>query len=434
MGSFEDGCPNGQEGGVRIMWAFLGESLQLLYYAYFNPSALRVRLNKAAPHTEYDTTFFRISWNIWRLAGARRFLFQCSVWWLIGLLPFWWLAWGAMPWEGGLFISGSLLLAAWSIALFDLSLGLAFPLIAGLVWGLKPEMWPELQARIAPWLRERTVGLLAAGLLLSVALVGGAVGASTLGHRRLVSWLAGLATFVAGSVASGAAGGVAGVVVFVVALVVAGYVAFIVADQEEEASGLAGGMVGGVAGILTFVAVVVFVLAFVVAFVVAGGVVGGVVFVAVLVVAGYVTFKVAGGMAVGVVLVAAGGVMLGLALIAVGVVAGVVAFVVALVVSLVVAGVVTLPLAPALGFALELGVAFSPRRPLWFGFALASIAAAPFIGPRGWGMTGLAWLSFLVGYFRLPLYPIALLAMALGDAPDEIVGLRFYGFGRRNER
>ncbi len=222
------------------MLTFVRESLQLLHYAYFKPSALRARLNGATPRGEGDTNFGQLSLDIFDTPGARRLVLQCALWWLLGLLPFWSLAWNRIPWPGMFFVGGSLLLAGWGLAIFDLPLGLAFPLLGGLVWGLQPALWEMALAALAPWLDNRyVVGVLVADLILGAVLLGGggAAWAMSRGHKRVAAWVAGLA-FVAFVVAFV----VAGVVAFVVAGVVAGVVAFGVA---VVVAGVVGGVVAG---------------------------------------------------------------------------------------------------------------------------------------------------------------------------------------------
>ncbi len=268
------------------------------------------------------------------------------------------------------------------------------------MWGGQPELWAVLQNSLESWLEPLVWGLLPFILVISplTGLVGGIL--TALGYKRLVSWWVGLVIFVAVSVAIGVAfvvadgvafvvaGGVAGIIAVGVAIGVAGVVG-IVTDKENSVNEtdigiygvvgvIAGAVLSIVAGLVGCMFIVPFVLTFTLAVSVASSLVG-----------------LAGGM---------------LSVVE-GVVAGGVAFVVANGVAGGVAGLGTLPLTLSLFLVMGTGFALSQRRAFSFGLVWAVIIAALFIEPQGWLMAALVLLAFLVSYFRLPLYPLALLGL-----------------------
>jgi hypothetical protein len=486
------------------MRSFLREFLPLLYYAYFKPSALQDRLNEAAPQGEGDTSFWQLSLCVRHTAGARRFLAQCTLWWLLELIPFWYLTWDTIPWLEKLLISGILLLAGWGLALLDLPVGLASPLLLSLTWGLEPRLWAVLQTSLLVSFDQRALWLLVIDLLLGVPLVGGgAAWAVASGRRRLVPWFTGAVTFAAVGMAVLIAGNLTAIVAGSVAVVMAGSVTSLVVAfvAREKATGVVAGavavivavgvLVGTVVGIADNAALVVGVVvvtltlalvaaiatqghsrydvmgsvacvvtilsAIVVKIIVADGVMdlvagggGGFVTPVILnviggglavVIAGFVAGNVAGSVARSVAdswVGSIAGVMAGV--VAGSVSGGTVGGMASLVMRSAAAG-AELPLYLALGLALLLGTAFSPRRSLRSGLVLATVVVAFFAEPQGWREAGLALLVFLVGYFRLLLYPLALLSTAAAarwprfrllasGVPDEVVWLRLYGLDR----
>jgi len=76
-------------------------------------------------------------------------------------------------------------------------------------------------------------------------------------------------------------------------------------------------------------------------------------------------------------------------------------------------GISTLPPPLALLTIFGLSFAFSPICSGKLGFIMAIIVALLFIEPQGWLIAIIAWAIFLLGYFRLPLYPPALLGIAI---------------------
>ncbi len=172
---------------------FIKETFQLPYYVYFRPSALQVRLNGIVLQKEQEANFRHITGGIGRNAYARRFLLQCWIWWLLGLLPFWYLAQGVILEQGILLITVGLLLAAWSVTMLaGLPLGLAFPVLSGLIWGLKPELWTALQVS----LNDQDLKWMAITLILGITLAGGAITWALTSQRK---WLTSLLTGIVGS-------------------------------------------------------------------------------------------------------------------------------------------------------------------------------------------------------------------------------------------
>ncbi len=416
-----------------MMVTFFKETLLLFYYAYFKPMALQVRLNQAAPQAAGSTGFWQLSFRIFDTPKARGFLGQCLVWWLLELLPLW-IMWAVdwndqKSWISLVYLSGSFLLAGWGLALFSFPLGLAFPILASVVWGFKPELWDVLQNSLVPWRNWVIVGLLAADLFLGMLIGGGGgVIATTMGQKKAASLWTGFITFIVGVVAGGVAvaigmkdaihgnianmilGGVAVVVASIVASVMAVLVAMVVADEDDlsnvvgiVAVGVAVGVAGSAAvGIAGSVAVSV-----------AGNVAGSVA----VVVAGLVAVVVAV-VVQGIVESMAGAIATSLTGGAAGMMAGGVAGVVAVTLT---SGISTLPPPLALLVVFGLSFAFSPICSTRLGLILSIIVTLLFVEPQGWVIASIAWLVFLLGYFRVPLYPLALLELAiLGGAGKRI--------------
>lgn len=485
------------------MQDFLRELLQIPYYAYFKPSLLQNRLNQAAPQREGNNSFWRLSLDIVDTSEARRFLLQCSLWWSAGVLLFGIATQGSMPWWEMLFVSGGLLLGAWGIAWFDFSLGLSFPVLAGLVWGLHPDLWSLLQTGLLLWLQERVIVLLAVDLILSLIIgVGGAGLLMAHGYKRLATWFTALVMLVAFGIAilvaaslvvdlvdqKGAFSIAFGVVLGTVGLVALG-VSLMIAASAVEAMAENRGRVVVAISIAGFMAVGIAVAvasgaALALAFTVAISVLGFV--------AGFVASITAGFVAILVAVMLGGGVArdqnalfeeginlaIGGRFLFVGGAAGmmlrgivdeekalpkafVAPFVVVLVVTtfavvVVAVGVATtiaigltgIALPPpilALGLTFGLGISLSPRRSYRLGLVIACIVAALFFESQGSGVAGLALLLFSLGYFRIPLYPLALLTVAtvrwspfgihrlLSRVPpfaDEIVWLPLFGLDK----
>ncbi len=169
--------------------AFLRESLELLYYAFFLPSRLQRRMNDWLPlpknrkdgrgkpieHTRpYDILTTRAN------PRARRFLAQCALWWAVGLIPMWVLGWGTLPIWLLLALSALLPFLAWGVAMVDVPSGLLAPLWMGLVWALNPAMMNRLQltvhtieAALKPWWAWETGGLTLGGAMGIGLLCGG---------------------------------------------------------------------------------------------------------------------------------------------------------------------------------------------------------------------------------------------------------------------
>ena len=412
------------------MQSFLKESLQLLHYAYFKPSALRALMSEITEVETAVTHFWAISGSVGTNLRARHFLAHCAFWWLTGLLPFWLLAVGTMPWWGVLVVSLGLCLGAWGLALSDMPLSLAFPLLAGLAWSLAPDLWPTMLTSLSSWLDWRIAIVLVASLLLGTVLRGGrAVSAVAQDRRNKSAWFISLLTF-AVVAAMGVVAGItatlwAGVVVVIVGVSVVAVMAISI-ERNSALDTMA----------VTTAIVVVGIFAVVSAGVLDVNVSTGL--------AGGVAVGMAGGIAASVAGVMAGehrpAIVPGVATlgVALGTVIGVAGSV---------AGMVMLPLIPALALVLGWGLALSPRRSLWIGLALgilsASVVTALFAKRGDWVPTVLALALFLLSYFRLVLYPLALLAIALArrrsSAPaytllrrlppfsDEIVWLRLVG-------
>lgn len=152
------------------MVSFSKETIQLLYYTYFKPSALQARLNESLPKKDQDTSFRQLILSVRRGTGARRFLLQCLFWWLLGLVPLWCWSQGTIPWGGLVIISLGLVLAALGIGLLiGLPLSLAFPSMSGVIWALKPEMWTALQIEFY----DQDIRQLIIIITIAVTLVGG---------------------------------------------------------------------------------------------------------------------------------------------------------------------------------------------------------------------------------------------------------------------
>lgn len=369
------------------MRAFLRESLQLLYYAYFRPSALQARLNQAAPRERSNTDFMHILEDLGVTTRAWRLLWQCVLWWLLGLLPFAWLAWETIPWWGILLLGVELLTGALFVAMFCLPLGLAFPLLAGLVWGIHPGCWLALQALLRPWVDGYLASVLVVDLILGAALAaGGAAWATAQGHKHLAQWIAGLATFVAAGVAvvvvaSPTRSLATFMAASVAAIVVASLAAAIASEADKE-------MWGGVAIVAAFG--VVFLVTFVVVF-------------EVLFDAGEMAYPFGVALVATFIVAAVLGILL-LFLPAWGLIC-----ITAVIPLIGVMGWAILPLIPAMGLALALGWVLSPLRSSWFGSILAIAVAVLFSVLKGWSTAGLAFLLVMLGYFRLPIYSLELL-------------------------
>lgn len=468
------------------MRVFLHESLQLFYYAYFRPSALQAQMDKAGVQQGGNPTFQQILRDLRKSHRARRFLAQCAFWWLLGLPLFGWLAWETMPLEGIAAIGGGLVLAAGLVAVWDLPLSLAVPLLGGLVASLRPGMWRALQSDLIPWLNEPYWGFVASVLILGSTLGGWtAIWVVIQERRELAPWLACLMTFLPVVITGIVVSKMAIVVTLSIIGVVTSIMIAIVTD-EDETLGIAAVVVFGLVFSVAFGTLLVAVVQDEADFVVrigelfrAIGVAMTVAFAAAVIIivrlrkehdkgvftvvmTGGITSGIAVGLSAIMMFVGRGNVLSIATSMVAGGVAGVVATVVASFISNRVAaevgddpivravifvivfillfvtmyvvavgtigilaflvsvgmvfgavGRVTQSLIPVLSFGFVLGMALSSRRSIWLGLQGALFVLLLFAWLQGWSRAGLAALCFLVGYFRLLIYPFIMLSLTI---------------------